>query len=146
MRVTKKELAVIIENYLHEQDDEASKPVEDKPADSFDFSVLIDKMKFKISTRRKDEKLLVKVINKMTGDEVSVSPGEVGALFYAALKNMKETDENYKNILFAMQNDILDDPGIKDYDDKKFVKWLQGRSRHFLIWLGKFKERFKNKQ
>ena len=45
MKITKKELFVIIENYLHEQESEEETPVEDRPADNFKFSLLVDKLK-----------------------------------------------------------------------------------------------------
>lgn len=143
MKITKKELHAIIENYLSEQEGEEETVVEDRPADNFKFSVLIDQLKYQVTANRKNEKLSIKVTSSITGDELQIQPEHVGSLFYAALKNMKETDDNYKNILFALKNDIIDDNRAKEMNDKEFVKWLQGRSRHFLIWLEKFKEKFK---
>jgi uncharacterized FlaG/YvyC family protein len=163
MKLTMKELATIVGNYLFEQEEkeeessasseDEEKPssedqpkIEDKPADNFEFVLDLKgteksiRKRLKVTVNRHADKLKVKVTDKSTGDELPVNPEAVSALFYAALKNMKTTDENYKNILAALKDAI---ENITDKEDDEAIKWLQGRSRHFLFYLKQFQETLK---
>ena len=57
-------------------------------------------------------------------------------------KIISQRMKNYNNMIAAMQELI---PDIKDKTAEDTMKWLQGRSRHFLIGLKKFKEKFNKK-
>ena len=71
---------------------------------------------------------------------MGINPVELSGLLFGAIKNTDPEDKNYNNMIATIQELI---PEIKDKTAEDSVKWLQGRSRHFLIGLKKFKEKFK---